>query len=362
MINLQTCVFSGGGVIGCAYSGAIEALEEKKQLSGIKYFVGSSAGALASMICSTGASLSYINELLINTDFNKFLENDGKTNFLNLNWSQIVSNYGHGRGTFFKSWCENILEKLGYNRNLTLGELYDQTGNHLVTTTTCLKTSSLLYLSRSSYPNLRVVDAVHSSILIPYLFQPNCLDDILCKKGKRILVDGGLIDNYPLNACDARYRDGRIWAYNTKVIGFFPHKGGYLIENSDVKNLLDYTYSVLSCLYNQLSIEKTKTPFFWERSVPIETYDVSSFNFNISQNEKNILVKSGYESTIRFLNENTFYKKYEDLFITSEIYYDGKNFNPLPIYDIDKALESTMIYNTNPNMYDLYKIPFLNKK
>ena len=47
--HIENLVFKGGGVLGIAYAGAIESLEEKGLLKNIKRVAGTSAGSNTSM-------------------------------------------------------------------------------------------------------------------------------------------------------------------------------------------------------------------------------------------------------------------------------------------------------------------------
>lgn len=54
MRKIENLVFKGGGVLGIAYSGGVEALDEAGILKDIKSVAGTSAGSIMSAILSLG--------------------------------------------------------------------------------------------------------------------------------------------------------------------------------------------------------------------------------------------------------------------------------------------------------------------
>ena len=70
--TIENLVFKGGGVLGIAYAGAIEALEKQGILSQVKRTAGTSAGAVAAALISLGYSSKEIVEVLGDTNFKKF--------------------------------------------------------------------------------------------------------------------------------------------------------------------------------------------------------------------------------------------------------------------------------------------------
>src|ERR1700704_3208658 len=74
--SIHNLVFEGAGIRGIAYAGAIEELENKKVLPGVKRIGGTSAGAVTALMLSLGYSANEIAGLISKTNFSKF--NDGK--------------------------------------------------------------------------------------------------------------------------------------------------------------------------------------------------------------------------------------------------------------------------------------------
>ena len=77
MCNAQTpsyknLVFEGAGIRGIAYAGVLEEFEKAKLLENITKVGGTSAGAIIALTVSLGYNAQEINQLIYNTNFNKF--------------------------------------------------------------------------------------------------------------------------------------------------------------------------------------------------------------------------------------------------------------------------------------------------
>jgi len=58
----ESLVFSGGGIKGLAYVGAIKALEEKQLFQNVKRFAGASAGAITAALLAIGMGADELDE------------------------------------------------------------------------------------------------------------------------------------------------------------------------------------------------------------------------------------------------------------------------------------------------------------
>ncbi len=67
-------------------------------------------------------------------------------------------------------------------------------------------------------------------------------------------------------------------------------------------DLYTFAISILSGMHNRIHSQQPKQDLFWERTIPIECGELSSTDFEVSEEMKIFLVKSGYESTRLFLS------------------------------------------------------------
>jgi len=344
-LGIKFCVFAGAGVFGTAYAGVCKALLEYGLTKKIKYWIGSSAGSIAATFIACGIGCDKLEKILKDTSINKFMDIGGidekKSIYDKLvsgaSYLEIFTKWGLARGKVMTTWLEKNIEELGYNKALTFSELYSMTGNHLVITATCINTAEVIYFSRSSTPDLSIIEAIRISISIPYIFQPTWSE---IDNEKLILVDGAVLNHYPLDVTDVDTNN--IIGYNRQCIGFLPVRDGNIMYNrEEVTNFIQYSNSILQSLHYRLLKEISKRPFFWERTVPIEVYDWDSKDFNISEDKKNKLIENGYNSTKKYIEERIeLIKKYgpipDNLFISDKVISN-------------EYLTYTNIYDTNPD-------------
>ncbi len=310
--EIEFLSFAGAGVNGLAYVGVMKSLEEREIRQKVKYWIGTSAGAIVAGLGSLGADSQFIFKCLSETNLNEFIDYGGK-NQSGSWWTKLRSYYsatelfsklGLARGDQFNIWLRKTIQELGFPEDITFAQLYDRTGNRLVTVAACLNTCDAICLTRSTFPHMTVADAIHVSMIIPYIFQPVVMKDPLdCNEG-RILLDGGILNNYPINVCDPQTPSGRLLGINRKAVGFFTISNGLWGPNREViDNFLKFSRTIISAMFRQQERNQSHQPYFWDRSVAIDTFGHSAVNFEINQDWKERLVESGYKSTEIFLEK-----------------------------------------------------------
>jgi len=360
--DIDFVCFSGGGVRGIAFVGALLEMERRglyqPKNPKIHYWVGSSAGAICAALASLGMPSQTMREELIKTNLRNFFDVGGRSSSGSwwskfqeypLGLSELIGKWGAARCDEFTRWFEQKMRELDWDPDMTLIQLYRKTGQHLIVTTTSLNTHETLYLSRSSYPNMRIVDAVRASIIYPFVFQPIRMRDPSYPERIRILVDGGLLDNFPLNACDVLSKNGEVLGFNRKAIGFtLLNHGKWAPDYVHISNLLNYAMTFLQSMHKRIHIIQSQQPYFWDRVVPIETYGIDTMNFDASQEKLEKLIQSGEESTRMYLDER-------DTMILEKGPLPRNLFIPNPRFQIDSFpddfIQNTQIYQTNPSRH-----------
>jgi NTE family protein len=355
---------SGGGVAGLSFVGVIEELERRglhhpKNTSTdspkIHYWLGSSAGAICASLATLGMGSKTMKEEIVQVDLKKFFDVGGRSPSSSW-WSRIqeyrigiaemIGRWGAARGDEFTRWFRQKMVDLDWDPEITLYELYRATGQHLIVTTTSLNTYETLYLSRSSYPNMKVVDAVRASIIYPFVFQPIIMRDPALSYGHRILVDGGLLDNFPLNACDVLSSSGQILGFNRKAIGFtIMNNGKWVPDYVEITNVFKYAVTCMQSMHKKIHIIQSQQPYYWDRVASIETYGVSGTDFGASQEKLDKLVQSGKDTASAFFDQR-------EKMIQEQGPLPRNLFIPNPRLKIthlsDDHIENTRIYQTNP--------------
>ena len=368
--SIEYLALPGGGVAGAAFGGVIKELEERGYRRSIKYWTGSSAGAICSSMAAMGASAEYMIDKLVRTDKKIFLDFGGQPQIkgeftlwetyrkYRYGITELLGKLGTARGTQFQKWFEEAMSEVGWNYQTTFADLYNETGRHLCITATSLNTFGPLYFSRSSYPYMRISDAVHVSMSLPFIFQPTLMEDPAMPSGDRYLSDGAILDSLPLNVFDAMSPTGEILGFNRRAVGFtLVEHGKWVPDYVQVDGLTKYALTFISGLRNRINVFQSHQPYFWNRVVPIETHGVDSIDFDAGPEAMQRLVQSGQESTRLYLDRReAMIGRYGplpgNLFIpnhrlrTQNIEYLSNDFT-----------ETMLIYQTNPEKFAMNQIP-----
>jgi NTE family protein len=220
-------VLEGGGVKGIGLVGAILALDA----AGFKVrrVAGTSAGAIVASIVAAllakGQSLSQLHQELTTIDYGQFMKNRGLRGKLGPIGSAagLVLHMGLYDGDYLIEWLGEVLTKIGVTHfsdlplnddgadaNLTPAQRYT-----LVVHAADITRGKTVRLPWD-YPaygfdpgNQRVVDAVRASMAIPFFFEPvrfrapaGTIGGQQFPSGDVVWVDGGMLDNYPLDVFD----------------------------------------------------------------------------------------------------------------------------------------------------------------
>ena len=204
-------VLEGGGMKGIAYAGALEVLDSLGISDSIERIAGTSSGAMNGLMYALGYSGKEIHHLNLNTNFGKY----NQVGFpLIGGLIRMKKTYGYYKTDKLIEDLGKVMAAKGFSPDLTFEELYiaRQSGKNV----------KLLYLiganltdqktevfSHETYPTMQVLDAVRISISIPIYFEAIFMqpDGSLVEKNDadsttKIMVDGGVLDNYPFFVFD----------------------------------------------------------------------------------------------------------------------------------------------------------------
>ena len=206
-------IMSGGGMKLPVQIGAIKALEELGMMKNFKTIVGTSSGAMIGLLASCG----YTPKQLLNVCVKL-----GPDQMKSTKTKNIITDFGLDGGEKAKLIYEKMLEIKGFKANVTFMEHYMKTGIVLVLTGSCLNEKKCYKFSKDTTPDMPIVEALRTSMSLPFMFTPVELDG-------KLFVDGGCIENYPIK--DYKHLRNRIVGiylrghYETTAID---HLEGYL--------------------------------------------------------------------------------------------------------------------------------------
>lgn len=194
----NTLVISGGGLKAFYMLGALSRVYEDGLLSHIKYFGGTSVGAIMALSLAIGLTpLDMLNCGLWLPSLNK----NTPTNFFSLINAVAVS--AHETFEDIMEFIAVMLERKNFKRDVTFIEFSRQTNRELLFIVTKISLGNCVEERYSSIhtPNDSVLKAIRMSCSVPFVVVPvygkNC-----------IYVDGCLTNNFPVHAMNETWKDG----------------------------------------------------------------------------------------------------------------------------------------------------------
>lgn len=176
-------VFSGGGITGWTFIGALRALEEHHLVSTYTGYAGCSIGAIMATLTSIGYTSYELTKLFREFDYSKLAD---------MRFTRLLTEFGLDSGVgIIRFLNKAIKRKTGINE-LTFRQHYIITGKYLRISASCLETDRPVYYSVRSHPKMKVTDALRRSFSVPYLFSA-------IKDQGKTYIDGGYHQSLPIN-------------------------------------------------------------------------------------------------------------------------------------------------------------------
>lgn len=307
-------VLSGGGVLGIAHVGAVAALEE----AGLRpmRIAGTSAGAIVGAMLAAGVTPDELHELVGSLDYRRALDQDAldRVPLLGPALSLVLEN-GYASGRYLRDLVAAQLERRGVRTFADLRARRDRATDprpeqrwRLMVMAADVSRGELLrlpgdYTRYGLDPDQQsVADAVRASISVPYLFEPARLT---YPGGQSLLVDGGLISNFPIDAFDRT--DGRAPRWPTIGVTLIPP-----LPAGDVKLIpavrflhpvpgFRFLESVLTTAVVGRDQGYLAQPWVRQRSIQVDSLGVGPFDFTIDHQVAERLYQSGRRAAEAFL-------------------------------------------------------------
>ena len=322
--QFKNLIFEGGGVKGIAYVGAMQVLHNRGILTNIDRVGGASAGAINALIYALGYDLAEQKQILQATDFNQFMDDS---------WGvirdirRLAREFGWYKGDFFNAWIGDLIHRRLGNRRATFADLKKAGHPDLYVIGTNLSTGFAEVFSAERHADMELATAVRISMSLPLFFAA-----VRHGSRKDVYVDGGVQLNYSIKLFDReRYIDqredaaaARRTAYYNKENARFelqrPSRSPYVyncqtlglrldtqeeialfrydepIKGKPIRNFSDYARRLLGALMNAQENTHLHSDD-WQRTVYINTLDVGTTDFNLSDATKAALIEQGIQGT-----------------------------------------------------------------
>ena len=205
-IKIKHLVFSGGGPAGLITYGAVKHLAKTGvwALHNIQSMYGCSIGAYIGICISLGYEWEWLDDYIIKRPWNKVISITAQT-FLD-----AYDQKGLLGEKFLLESLKPLLEAKDLNEQCTLKELYEfnHIDIHLYTTNINAERLEKVDLSHTTHPDLSIIKALCMSTSFPIAFKPVCAEE-------GCFIDGGLLNNFPLNDCleQTKCDEGEVLAF-----------------------------------------------------------------------------------------------------------------------------------------------------
>lgn len=305
-------VFSGGGIKGLAFAGALAGAEAAGYTRWHE-LAGTSAGAITAMALAVGYDAGALKRSLDKYDFNRIADYGSPIHALGA-VGDLLLHESIVKGDELTRWVRALLGEAplaGVGPDTTFGELRElQPDGQLVVVGTDIAHSRavafphdlILYQDEHGRPidpdGFPLYKAVRISASYPFFFPPvrGLWDRSTEKEG--VFVDGGVASAFPLFVFDKPQPQHPTWGFHLHA-GFDAKEeqpshrdiGGVTWPKEMLEGILDTAMNAL---------DKFEAQRFASRVIPIPTGAVSTLNFNLSSSEKEYLYDSGLDAARAF--------------------------------------------------------------
>jgi len=273
-------LFSGGGVRVISYLGAIQVLQEHNVLKSVREFCGVSAGALVALLLALEYPLHVIERFCYEFDFSTMHSFEPESLL------ESVEHFGLDSGESIKTLLRKILHHKGFGPNTTFEELHvSGRAKRLRLWASDIQYMRLVEFSAKATPTMPIVVAIYASMALPMYFTP-----VQHPETKTLLLDGGMLDNYPL--CSLTEEEIK------ETLGFtFQHKS-FPIPVQDFSSIFSLLFSGYYMPAYQRQIQQYKY-----QTIVLKCQEFPSTKFETTPEERQMLVSVGRQATEAFLQE-----------------------------------------------------------
>nr|WP_152658109.1 patatin-like phospholipase family protein [Oceanobacillus sp. CFH 90083] len=286
-------VFSGGGVKGFAYVGVLESWEENNLQ--VERAAGTSAGAIIAALLTAGYDCKDINELMKILDVQSLADPPLLSKLVPVTkWLFLYFQLGLYKGEKLEAWLKEVLAR----RNIY--QFSDLKPDALKVVVSDLSLGKLVVIPDDLervyglHPDtFSVAAAIRMSAGFPYFFMPKRIQGK--NKGKSVIVDGGLLSNFPLWIfSEAEKKQAR------PVIGVKLTDPAASVEPREIRNALQMFPSLFATMkqaHDNRYISKHQS----NHIIFVPAPEQNSMNFNITEESREKLRQIGKESSEKFL-------------------------------------------------------------
>lgn len=312
--KIADAVFEGGGVKGIGLVGALKVMED----NGYEWrnIAGTSAGSIIASLVAAGYSATNLKKIVKELDYKAMLDYR-KRKFSIGKICNVIFKKGLYKGDYITNLIDELLydklkSNLGSRKKVKFGDLVFPNQKGILINNPKYKRKYKLHIIAADITRgkmlilpediidygmnpdeLDVSLAVRMSISIPFFFQPITLENKMYKD-KSLIVDGGILSNYPVWLFDRN--DSPIYP----TIGFKLGAGKEQDRKNKTNNIFNFCFAIIETMLEaEDDIHISKMDFL--RTIKINTNGIKATDFNITSEKIESLYNSGEDCARDFL-------------------------------------------------------------
>jgi predicted acylesterase/phospholipase RssA len=266
--DYDTIVLAGGSAKSIVTLGALQYVYDNFLHRDLKYYIGTSAGAILCYLLIIGYTPI---EIIVYICTHQILEK-----MQNFNVFSLVQGRGASSFNVIQEQLEKMtISKIGYLP--TLKDLKSNFHKELVCTTYDLTESKTVFLNHKNHPHLPCITALRMTSNLPLIFENY-------KYGNSFYIDGGISDNFPIDYADK---------VGNKILGI--NLIQEIKEFEPSMNTLEFIYKIMFIPIQQSVKHKISKASNKCKIIQLQYDKLKFFDFNVKSQMKMEMFSSGYQ-------------------------------------------------------------------
>jgi NTE family protein len=180
MESYDTLILSGNSTNALVTLGALQYLIDKGRIGEVKNYVGTSSGAILSVLLVIGYQpIEILTHLCVEKIYKKMVQ-------FNISNMLLMGKPLMNFEPIKNSLEQLIIDKIGHMPSM---KSVESSGRRLFFATYNLTDDCREYISSDTYPDLPVINGIHMSSNFPFVFDPYVFEN-------KAYLDGGIVDNF----------------------------------------------------------------------------------------------------------------------------------------------------------------------
>jgi predicted acylesterase/phospholipase RssA len=294
-MTIKHIVISGGGPTGISTVGTLQHLEESGfwKHDDLESIYSTSIGSVIAVLLAMRFDWTTINDYIIKRpwkDVYKISVND---------IFDAYSKKGVFDGQCFDVFFKPFFDAQDISLDITTLEFYERFKIELHFFALELNNFELTNISYKTFPNIRLLTAIHMSCALPLVITPVIMDGAC-------YVDGGVVCNYPLSQC---VEEQNLSENLEEILGLKNEyenveKNNHIV--TDTSTIMEYSIHFISILMKNASFKNTKYVALNEVKCVTESMTLDYLtNALESVDVRKELLETGVKSAQMFLEQGT---------------------------------------------------------